>query len=70
MGNVSENLALFYTFVNSFPALLLVYDLWSRRSLHKATMCGVGLIIALQVAVPVLAQSALIGHAVAWLQRT
>lgn len=70
MGNVSENLAVFYTFVNSFPALLVVYDLWSRRSLHKATICGVVLMIALQVAVPVLAQSELIGQTIARFQRT
>lgn len=50
--------------------LLVVYDLWTRRSLHRATIWGVGLMTALQLAVPVLAQSALIGHAVAWLQRT
>lgn len=70
MGNVSENLAVFFTFVNSFPALLVVYDFWSRHSLHKATICGVGLMIALQVAIPVLAQSELMGHTIAWLQRT
>jgi len=70
VGNVSESLALFYTSVNSFPALLVVYDLWTRHALHRATICGVGLMIALQVAVPVLAQSALIGHTIAWLQRT
>ena len=70
VGNVSENLAVFFTSVNSFPALLVVYDLWTRRSLHRATICGVGLMIALQLAVPVLAQSALIGHTIAWLQRT
>jgi len=70
VGNVSENLAVFFTSVNSFPALLVVYDLWTRRSLHRATICGVGLMIALQLAVPVLAQSALIGHSIAWLQRT
>ena len=70
VGNVSENLAVFFTSVNSFPALLVVFDLWTRRSLHRATICGVGLMIALQLAVPVLAQSALIVHTVAWLHRT
>jgi hypothetical protein len=70
IGNVAENLMFFYIFVNSFPALLVVYDLWTRRSLHRATIWGVTLIIALQVAVLPLARSALIGHAVAWLQRT
>jgi hypothetical protein len=70
MGNIAQNPAVFYTFVNSFPALLVVYDLWTRRSLHRATIWGVALMIALQVAVLPLARSALIGHAVAWLQRT
>jgi len=70
MQNIDQNLVVFYTFVNSFPALLVVYDLWTRRSLHRATICGVVLMIILQLAVPVLAQSALIGRTIAWLQRT
>ena len=70
VGNIAQDPTPFYAFVNSFPALLVVYDLWSRRSLHRSTVCGVILMIALQVAVPVLAQSALIGNAIAWLQRT
>ena len=70
IGNVAENLVFFHIFVNSFPALLVVYDLWTQRSLHRATIWGVALMIALQVAVLPLARSALIGHAVAWLQRT
>jgi len=70
VGNIAEDPTVFYTSVNSFPALLVVYDLWTRRSLHRATICSVALMIALQVAVPVLAQSALIGHTIAWLQRT
>ena len=70
VGNIAEHPTVFYTVVNSFPALLVVYDLWTRRSLHRATIWGVGLMIALQVAVLPLARSALIGHAVAWLQRT
>jgi len=70
VGNLEQDPTLFYIFVNSFPALLVAYDLWTRRSLHRSTICGVVLMIALQVAVPVLAQSALIGHAIQWLQRT
>ena len=70
VGNIAQNPMPFYLCVNSFPALLVAYDLWTRRSLHRATICGVGLMIALQVAVPFLAQSALIGHTIAWLQRT
>jgi hypothetical protein len=70
MQNIDQNLVVFYAFVNSFPALLVVYDLWTRRSLHRATICGVVLMIILQLAVPVLAQSALIGRTIAWVQRT
>ena len=70
MQNIEQSLVVFYTFVNSFPALLVVYDLWTRRSLHRATICGVALMIALQLVVPVLAQSALIGRTIAWLQGT
>jgi hypothetical protein len=70
MQNIEQHLVVFYTFVNSFPALLVVYDLWTRRSLHRATICGVVLMIVLQLAVPILAPSALIGHTIAWLQRT
>jgi uncharacterized membrane protein YozB (DUF420 family) len=69
MQNIAQNLVVFYTCVNSFPALLVVYDLWTRRSLHRATIWGVVLMIALQLVVPVLAQSALIGSTIAWLQR-
>jgi len=70
VGNVAQNPMPFYLCVNSFTALLVVYDLWTRRSLHRATICGVALMTALQLAVPVLAQSALIGRTIAWLQRT
>lgn len=70
VGNIAKDPTVFYTLVNICPALLVVYDLWTRRSLHRATICGVGLMIALQLAVPVLSQSALISHTIAWLQRT
>ena len=70
VGNIVENPAPFFIFVNSFPALLMVYDLWTRRSLHRATIVGVGLMIAVQLVIPVLAQSALIGRTIAWLQGT
>jgi uncharacterized membrane protein YozB (DUF420 family) len=70
VGNVAADPTVFYILVNSFPTLLVGYDLWTRRSLHRATICGVGLIIAMQVAVPALARSAVIGHLIAWVQRT
>jgi hypothetical protein len=60
----------FHLFLNSFPALLVIYDLWTRRSLHRATAWGVGLMIALELAVFPLSQSAAVNAAVEWLQRT
>ena len=70
VGNIAQNPMPFYLCVNSFPALLVVYDLWTRRLLHRATICGVALMIILQLAVLPLARTALIGHTIAWLQRT
>jgi len=70
VGNVAQDPMPFYLCVNSFPALLLVYDLWTRRSLHRATIWGVALMTTLQVAVLPLARSPWIGNAIAWLQRT
>jgi len=70
VGNIAQNPIPFYLCVNSFPALLVVYDLWTRRSLHRATICGVALMIMLQLSVLPLARTAVIGHTIAWLQRT
>ena len=70
VGNIAQNPMPFYLCVNSFPVLLVVYDLWARRSLHRATIIGVGLMIILQLAVLPLARTALIGQTIAWLQRT
>ena len=70
VGNIALNPIPFYLCVNGFPALLVVYDLWTRRSPHRATICGVALMIILQLAVLPLARTALIGHTIAWLQRT
>src|ERR1700739_1856206 len=33
VGNIAADPRVFYTLVNSFPAFLVVYDLWTRRSL-------------------------------------
>lgn len=70
VGDIAQNPVPFYIFVNSFPALLVVYDLWTRRTLHRATIWGVALILALQLAVFPLAQSSLIGRVIARVQRT
>jgi len=62
--------ARFWVFMDSFPALLVTYDLWARRSLHRATVCGVLLIIGIQITNSPLARSGFLNHVVAWLQRT
>jgi len=67
---IAANPIAFHVFLNSFPALLVIYDLWTRRSLHRATAWGVGLMISLELSVFPLAQSSAIDAAVAWLQRT
>lgn len=59
----------FFLLLNLFPALLLIYDLWTRRSLHRSTICGVALMVAMEVVHPVVAQSALMNHAIVWIQR-
>lgn len=66
---IAANAIAFHIFLNSFPALLVIYDLWTRRSLHRATAWGLGLMIALEVAVAPLAQLSAVNAAVAWLQR-
>ncbi len=67
---IAANPIAFHVFLTSFPALLVIYDLWTRRSLHRATAWGVGLMIALELAVSPLSQTSAINAAVAWLQRT
>lgn len=66
---MAANPIAFHVFLNSFPALLVIYDLWTRRSLHRATAWGVGLMIALELAVSPLSQSPAVNAVVAWLQR-
>ena len=55
--------------LDSFLALLVFYDLWTRRSLHRATVWGVLLTIGWQVAFVPLANSALVNQVFAWMQR-
>ena len=67
---IAANPVAFHVFLNSFPALVVIYDLWTRRSLHRATAGGVSLMVALEIAVYPLARSSAIDAAVSWLQRT
>lgn len=67
---IAANAIAFHVFLNSFPALLVIYDLWTRRSLHRATAWGVGLMVSLELVVSPLAHSSAINAAVEWLQRT
>jgi hypothetical protein len=60
----------FWVFMYCFPALLVAYDLWTRRSIHRATVCGLVLVIGLQLANPPLARSAFLNQIVARLQKS
>ena len=66
---IAANPIAFHVFLNAFPALLVIYDLWTRRALHRATVWGVSLMIALELAVFPLAQSPVVNSAVTWLQK-
>jgi len=66
---MATNPIAFRVILYSFPALLVAYDLWTRRSLHRVTAWGVGLQIALDLAAFPLSQSSAINAAVEWLQR-
>lgn len=55
--------------LDSFLALLVFYDLWTRRSLHRATVCGLLLTIAWQATYVPLANSALMNQVFTWVQR-
>lgn len=55
--------------LDSFIVFLVCYDLWSRRSLHRATVWGVILTAAWQLTYRPLAHSALLDHIVIWLQK-
>ncbi len=46
--------------------VLIAVLVWTRRSLRRATICGVALMIILQLAVLPLARTALIGHTITY----
>jgi len=59
----------FFLVLNSFFVLLAVYDLWTRRSLHRTTVWGLCLTAAWQIIYSPIAHSRLVDHAISWLQR-
>jgi hypothetical protein len=65
---ITHGPALFHVFLNSFPALLVAYDIWTRRSLHRATVWGVVLMAGMQLAAPPLARSSIMARTITWLQ--
>jgi hypothetical protein len=56
--------------MDSLLAVLVIYDLWTRRSLHRTTVCGLLLTVAWQAAYVPLANSDLMNRVFAWIQRT
>jgi len=54
---------------DSLLALLILYDLWSRRSLHRVTVWGVLLTVAWQSTYVPLANSELMDRVFAWVQK-
>ena len=51
-----------------FPALLIFYDVWTLRSLHRVTVWGAALTLAWQIGSAFLAASKLLNGMIAWLQ--
>ncbi|KAA6465011.1 hypothetical protein DYQ86_03400 [Acidobacteria bacterium AB60] len=58
----------FMAILDAFAAVLVVFDLWTRRSLHRVTAVGVLLTLGWQVAYAPLARSAALDHVIQWLQ--
>ncbi len=61
--------AAFFIVLDLFPISVIVYDLATRRTLHRATVWGVSLIAAWQIVYRPIAHSQFIGNAISWMQR-
>jgi hypothetical protein len=59
----------FLVVLDCFIALLVTYDLWTRRSLHRASVWGILLTIGWQTTFLPIAKSARMNKAVIWVQR-
>jgi hypothetical protein len=57
---VFSSIFVFIGMLDSFVIFLIVYDLWSRRRVHRVTICGSLLIILMQ------ASTVPLGHAAFW----
>jgi hypothetical protein len=64
-----ENAVGFFIVLDSFVLLLVLYDLWKLRTLHRATVWGVLLTAAWQFAYAPLAHSQFVDHLVVWMQK-
>lgn len=64
-----ESATAFFIALDSFVVFLIGYDLWTRRSLHRATIWGVLLTAAWQLTLRPLAHSRLLDRVVVWLQK-
>lgn len=59
----------FYAVLNLPLVLLIGFDLWSRRKLYSATIWGVGILAAMQLAYIPLARTPLLRQLIAFLQK-
>jgi hypothetical protein len=64
-----ESATALFIVLDSFVVFLVGYDLWTRRSLHRATIWGILLTAAWQITYRPLAHSALLDRVVVWLQK-
>lgn len=64
-----ESTAAFFIVLDLFVVFLVGYDLWTRRSLHRATIWGILLTAAWQLTYRPLAHSGMVDHVVVWLQK-
>lgn len=65
-----ESVTAFFIVLDSFVFLLVLYDLWKLRALHRATVWGVLLTAAWQLAYSPLAHSQFVDHLVLCMQKT
>ncbi len=58
----------FFSLLDAIPILLIVFDLLSVRSVHRATICGVLLLLAMQFSMIPLGHSAIWHQFTLWVQ--
>jgi hypothetical protein len=66
---VFSSYLIFFGILDSFWIFMMAFDLWTRRRVHFATICGAALIVAMQVSMRPLGHSAVWHQFTAWVQR-